>query len=165
LSRDSGWQLDGTALFAHDNAACRLNYMVACDHQWVTQSAVVSGWVGARTIDITVTRDTSGRWDVDGTTRPALVGCVDIDLNFSPSTNLLPIRRLQPGIGQKAVTRAAWLRFPTFEMEPLEQTYTRIADRVYRYESGGGSFVAVVTVDAQGLVIDYGEIWSREITA
>lgn len=34
---------------------------------------------------------------------------------------------------------------------------------LYRYESAGGRFVAEVTVDDAGLVIDYGDIWSREV--
>lgn len=161
---DSGWQLDGTAVLAHEGSACRLNYVIACDHEWITQSAVVSGWVGTRLIDITVTRDASGRWRVNGTACAAIEGCVDVDLNFSPSTNLLPIRRLQLAIGQTAAVRAAWLRFPSFELEPLEQTYARTGERIYRYESNGGRFVADVTVDERGLVLDYGEIWSREVS-
>jgi hypothetical protein len=165
FSRDAGWQLAGAALFAYHGSACRLDYVIACDSEWLTQSAVVSGWVGTRVIDITVTRHASGRWSLNGTACPAIAGCVDVDLNFSPSTNLLPIRRLELSIGQAAAVRAAWLRFPTFELEPLEQTYARISERVYRYESSGGRFVADVTVDAQGLVLDYGEIWSREVAA
>jgi uncharacterized protein len=46
--------------------------------------------------------------------------------------------------------------------EPLEQSYRRLASERYRYESGDGQFVADLTVDEMGLVIDYGEIWSRE---
>jgi uncharacterized protein len=163
--RDAGWQLDGGAVLAYEGSACRLDYVISCDRKWVTQSAVVSGWVGTRVIDITVTRDTSGRWRLNGTACPAIAGCIDVDLNFSPSTNLLPIRRLELAIGQTEAVHAAWLRFPTFELEPLQQTYTRIAERIYRYESSGGGFVADMTVDAQGLVLDYGEIWSREAAA
>jgi hypothetical protein len=88
---------------------------------------------------------------------------MDIDLNFSPSTNVLPIRRCKLGVGKSAVVRAAWLRFPSFALEPLEQSYTRMEHGRYRYESGGGRFVAEVTVDATGMVIDYGDIWSREV--
>ena len=161
-SRDAGWQLEGVALLAYEGSACRLDYMIACDHEWLTKSAVVSGWVGPRVIDITVTRDVSGRWDVNGTAYPAVAGCMDVDLNFSPSTNTLPIRRLQLAIGRTAAVRAAWLRFPTLQLEPLEQSYTRIAERVYRYESNSGNFVADIIVDAQGLVLDYGD-WSREV--
>lgn len=73
-------------------------------------------------------------------------------LNFSPSTNLLPIRRLNLAIGQGAAVRAAWLRFPSFTLEPLEQVYRRIDPTTYRYESAGGRFVAELQVNDSGLV-------------
>jgi hypothetical protein len=68
-------------------------------------------------------------------------------------------------VGQAAPVRAAWLRFPSFALEPLEQSYERLDTHLYRYTSAGGRFVARVGVDEMGLVTDYGEIWAREETA
>ena len=87
---------------------------------------------------------------------PPVEGCIDVDLNFSPSTNLLPIRRLNLGIGDEATVRAAWLRFPTFTLEPLDQSYSRIAENRYQYKSA--SFTAEITVNEAGLVLEYG-VW------
>ena len=70
-----------------------------------------------------------GVWRLDGRQRPEVAGCIDLDLNFSPSTNLLPIRRLELPVGGEARIRAAWLRFPAFSLEPLEQVYRRLGDR------------------------------------
>ena len=162
IAVDQGWRLTGAAVLVWEVQACRLDYLIDCDAQWVTRSAVVTGWVGDRTIDVTVTREPGGEWRQNGKVCEDLAGCIDIDLNFSPSTNLLPIRRLDLGVGEAATVRAAWLRFPSFALEPLDQTYTRLENRTYRYESGGGRFVADLTVDDAGLVIDYGKIWSRE---
>src|SRR5438132_1248052 len=81
------------------------------------------------------------RWRLNGTECPAVAGCIDVDLNWSPSTNLLPICRLGLAPGQEAGVRAAWLRFPSFTLEPLEQRYRRLDAATYRYESGGGAFV------------------------
>jgi len=162
VALDEGWHVTGVAVFAYERQACRLDYVIDCDPRWVTRSAVVTGWTGDQTIDVTVVREVSGQWRLNGQVWDAVAGCIDIDLNFSPSTNLLPIRRLEPAVGAVASVRAAWLRFPGFALEPLEQSYTRLEERRYRYESAGGRFVADVTVDDAGLVIDYGDIWSRE---
>ncbi|MDQ2870322.1 MAG: putative glycolipid-binding domain-containing protein [Acidobacteriota bacterium] len=89
-------------------------------------------------------------------------GLHGLDLNFSPSTNLLPIRRLDLSIGEKAGVRAAWLRFPGFALEPLEQVYSRLGDGTYRYESGGGRFVAELEVDRAGFVTRYPNLWEIE---
>lgn len=150
---EESWLLTGSALFAHDHDSCSLSYRVVCERNWTTRSADVSGWAGMKRIDV----------HVDGTGDVA--GSVDIDLNFSPSTNLLPIRRLNLAIGESARVRAAWLRFPSFYLEPLEQTYTRLAERTYRYESAGGQFVADIEVNDGGLPLRYGEIWAAELGA
>lgn len=74
---------------------------------------------------------------------------------FSPATNLLPIRRLALPVGGQARVRAAWLRFPGFELGPLDLVYRRTGELTYRYESGGGSFRADLAVDGRGLVVHY----------
>jgi hypothetical protein len=104
LSRESGWHLVGTAVFAHERQPCRLDYSVVCDGGWRTQSARVTGWVGAEAVEIALSADSGRRWRLNGRECPAVGGCIDLDLNFSPSTNLLPIRRLGLGIGPENAT-------------------------------------------------------------
>jgi hypothetical protein len=93
------------------------------------------------------------------------MGCIDLDLNFSPSTNLLPIRRLDIAIGETADIKAAWLRFPSFKLEPLPQRYHHLDETTYHYESGGGEFVADLRVNRSGFVIDYPGLWQSEATS
>ena len=161
LARESGWTLTGTAVFAHETRPCRLDYVIACDVGWRTVSTHVTGWVGKETIDVAITVDTRGGWWMNERECAAVAGCDDVDLNFSPSTNLLPIRRLKLDVGESARVRAAWLRFPSFALEPFEQTYRRLGPAAYRYESAGG-FAADLEVDADGFVTRYGDIWAAE---
>src|SRR6266571_3333703 len=163
-SHDSSWQLAGTAVFAHEQRPCRLDYLVVCDAGWRTVTATVAGWVGDKTVDIEILVDSARRWRLNGTECPAVAGCIDVDLNWSPSTNLLPIRRLGLAPGQEAGVRAAWLRFPSFTLEPLEQRYRRIDAATYRYESGGGAFVTDLEVDAAGFVTHYPDFCEVEAT-
>src|SRR5919109_4015018 len=150
-SHHSSWHLTGTAIFAHNQRPCRLDYLVRCDAAWHTFSGKVAGWVGNQTIEIELAVDAARRWWLNGTECPAVAGCIDLDLNFSPSTNLLPIRRLGLAIGQAAKVQAAWLRFPSFTLEPLAQLYRRLDLATYRYESGGGGFVTELQLNAAGV--------------
>src|SRR5262245_58102212 len=125
------WQLTGVAVFAHEQQPCRLDYSVVCDGQWRTQAGKVTGWVGDKAVDVAVSVDASGTWRINGTECPEVAGSIDLDLNFSPSTNLLPIRRLALAIGAQAQINAAWLRFPGFTLEPLAQSYRRVDDVSY----------------------------------
>jgi uncharacterized protein len=158
----SEWCLEGTAVFAGNDRPCRLSYLVACDSDWNTLRAAVSGWVGNDNVNIQLSVDTMRHWQLNGINKPAVNGCVDLDLNFSPSTNLLPIRRLKLEVGQQAEVNAAWLRFPSFELEPLSQVYTRIDTSTYRYSSRGGEFVRDLTIDQVGFVTNYPELWQIE---
>lgn len=156
---DAGVQLEGSAVFPHEGAPCRLDYQITCAARWQTRHVVVQGWVGGQTIWQEIVVDDTQRWWVNGVEATAVAGCIDIDLNFSPVTNTLPIRRAQLAIGAELAVTAAWLRFPSFVLEPLDQVYQRRDEHHYRYTSGGGSFVADLTVNAAGLVVDYPQLW------
>jgi hypothetical protein len=162
FSDDSNWHLQGAAVFSHEQHPCRLDYQIICNEGWQTRFASVAGWLGKRLINIDIKCDTNGRWWLNGAEQSNVRGCTDIDLNFSPSTNLLPIRRLNLAVGQAAELTAAWLRFPSFTLEPLPQRYSRLEETLYRYESGGGQFVADLTVSPSGFVINYPGIWQAE---
>jgi len=157
--RDALWHLSGTAVFTYEQQPCGLDYRVICNQEWHTLSGRVSGWVGGRPIQIELSADSSRHWQLNGESCPQVDGCIDLDLNFSPSTNLLPIRRLDLGIGTEAKVRAAWLRFPEFTLEPLDQLYRRTELASYRYESGGGTFVTELRVTEAGFVAHYGNFF------
>jgi hypothetical protein len=165
---DNVWRLTGTAIFAfgrQERRPARLDYLVMCDADWQTRYARVSGWVGDETICIDISVDETRRWRLNGVEVPAVDGCLDIDLSFSPSTNLLPIRRLRLNVGDEVAATAAWLRFPDFRLEPLAQSYRRISGAGYRYESGGGEFVAQLSVNEAGFVTGYPNLWVVEAPA
>ena len=159
---EAEWHLEGTAVLLSDSSPCRLSYLIACDASWKTLRGNVSGWIADRNVSIDLSVDDNQHWQLNGTDSPAVDGCIDLDLNFSPVTNLLPIRRLNLEIGQHAEVKAAWLRFPSFEVEPLSQVYTRLGEFTYRYSSGGGEFVRDLTVNEFGFVTSYPGFWQAE---
>lgn len=161
-AREDGFALSGTALFLHEGRPCCLEYAVTCDPAWRTVSARVRGAMGDREVELDITVDEARCWRLNGAEHPAVAGCLDIDLGFSPSTNLLPIRRLALTIGEAAEVRAAWLAFPALAFEPLPQVYRREGERTYRYESDGGRFVRTLDVDAAGFVTSYPGLWQAE---
>jgi uncharacterized protein len=162
FSSDQTWHLEGTAVLSHEQRPCRLNYQIVCDTEWHTLSAHVEGWLGNTSLDLLIKTGATGTWWLNDVEQPQVAGCTDIDLNFSPSTNLLPIRRLNLHVGEAADVKAAWLRFPSFKLELLAQQYRRLDRSTYRYKSGGGTFVAELKVDPSGFVTDYPNIWQAE---
>ncbi len=113
----------------------------------------------SRTLHITAN---NGHWTEDGREVPVVEGCVDVDLGWSPSTNMLPIRRLNlPVGGDSGIINAAWVKFPDLAIEVLPQRYQRLASDLYRYSSRNGEFAAEIRVDTHGVPIEYEGFWRR----
>jgi hypothetical protein len=163
VAGDAGHTLNGNAVFVQDGRPCALAYRVECDARWRTRSGTVSGWLGNDAVDLEVAVDPAGRWHLDGVERPAVAGCLDLDLAFTPATNLLAIRRLALAVGQEAQVRSAWLPFPQRTLQPLEQSYRRTSPGAYWYESVDPAFTAELQVDeASGFVTSYPGLWAIE---
>src|SRR5437899_11944651 len=120
---------------------------------------MVRGWAGNETVEIEFSADSAHRWRLNGAECSTVAGCIDLDLNFSPSTNLLPIRRLGLAIGQEVEVQAAWLRFPGFTLEQLKHFYRSMDAGTYQYESGCGTFVTELQSNAAGPVTRSQSFW------
>lgn len=102
-----------------------------------------------------------GDWTVNGRRAPELEGCVDVDISGTPFTNTLPIRRSRFDDGVPQQFAMAWV--PLDSLEPFRdgQIYTRLDATHYRYQAADGSFEQVLTVDADGFVVDYPTLFRR----
>ena len=139
----------------------QLKYTVKCDLDWRTRLVGIYGREGDRTVNLELEADGAGTWTRDGTSVHQLAGALDIDLAFTPATNLVPIRRLALAVGSSASVRSAWVRFPGLQLEPLEQRYTRSGERHFRYEAlvDGERFEARLDTDDFGRVVRYEGLW------
>jgi hypothetical protein len=156
-----GYLFDGILILSLQDQPLRIQYQITSDHAWQTQAVDVQALFGVAWHGMNIVVGEELRWWVDGYEMSRLKGCVDIDLSFSPSTNTLPIRRLDLPVGAGQTVTAAWLRFPELEVQPLHQKYTRLDQNLYRYESRNGSFAADIQVDDLGLVVVYPGGWER----
>ena|SRR5712692_7412959 len=107
----------------------------------------------------------AGRWHLNGAEQPAVRGCVDVDLGFTPATNLLQLRRVALDIGQEADVPAAWLAFPELTLERLEQRYRRRGRDTYDYRAPSVPYEAPLHVNELGFVTLYPGLWEAEAHA
>jgi uncharacterized protein len=163
LGRDGeGWRLEGTVVASLDGQPLLLGYEVRCDAGWRTRGVHLRLVAGERMAEMRLTADGRGSWLRDGAPLPEVEGCLDVDIAATPSTNTLPIRRLGLVPGASADVAAAWVSLPALDVQPLPQRYTRVGEHEYRYESNGGAFTALLTVDDLGLVTRYPGGWERQ---
>ena len=156
--------LSGMAVF-QEGEATALAYVVHANRDWQTSDAHVWGWHGSEAIDLRFSRDGAGIWTVNDRQCRDVQGCMDLDMSFTPATNLLPLRRLSLGVGQSAEVRSAWLEWPEVRLTLLVQRYARRTETEYDYESdlpGGELFRSTLRVQPDGWVLDYGGLWQAE---
>ncbi|WP_345761116.1 putative glycolipid-binding domain-containing protein [Diaminobutyricibacter sp. McL0608] len=150
---------------------------------WVTERLEVGvtghGWWR----HLTLTRAADGHWsseaetggDADlphpGIADPASIdGALDCDLALCPVTNSMPILRLGllGATAPETELVMAWVDLPSLRVIRSDQVYRAVrsfdADArsaVVRYLSANRSFVADLTVDEDGIVIDYPQLARR----
>jgi hypothetical protein len=159
IERPAGWDIQGTAVFAHGGTPACLEYAVACDASWRSKWGRVRGWIGPRAVDLHVVRTPDGAWTLNGEEVLPAMDCIDLDFGFTPATNILPIRRLDLAIGHRATIFSAWLDAPAGRLEVLEQTYRRSSAGAYAYEAPRFAFNAQLEVDRTGFVRRYPTLW------
>ena len=165
LTRHSaGATLQGVVVVQWERRPCKMEYVIRCNAGWETRTVLLMCNIGAKRVAVHIKADSEGRWLYNGERVNSVQGCVDVDLGFSPSTNLLPINRLKLLPGQVQEVTAAWVAFPSLKLKALHQTYTRIDDEHIRYESAGGQFKRDLRINRLGFVLNYPDFWQAEAT-
>ncbi|MGA3487286.1 putative glycolipid-binding domain-containing protein [Micromonosporaceae bacterium DT55] len=146
---------------------------------WQTRAlhVTVRGFGWSRSLDLT--RAPTGDWcaavarhgEIDlpepGLDDPGTVaGAIDCDLALCPVTNTMPIRRLRLLDRDVADTHLvmAWVEIPSLRVLRSDQVYASAAPegkRRVKYTSFSRNVSTHLTVDADGLVIDYPELARR----
>lgn len=159
---DTGWRLDGATAFRHEGTPACLVYQVECDAQWRTSKGVVQGWIGARTVDLVILRTPADVWTLHGEVVPHLDGCFDLDLGFTPATNLFQLRRAALQVGQSAAIPVAWLDVADSALQVLQQRYERRTGEMYWYEAPRFGYAAALEVLPVGFILRYPGLWEAE---
>ncbi len=162
LRAGDGWRLEGAAVFNDAGRPALLAYQVDCDSTWRTARARVHGHVGGASIEEDIAAS-DGAWRLNGEIVPGVRGCVDLDLGFTPATNLLSLRRLAMAEGDAADVRAAWYDLGARGLQPLEQRYQRRGLGAYWYEAPAFQYAAALEVLPTGFVRRYPRLWEPAI--
>ncbi len=142
-----------------DSARGRYSYEIVCEADWTFRQLRLEAASTERSLLITY--DGRGGWKVDDEVRSDLAEAIDIDLAISPFTNTLPIRRLDLAVGDEGDVTVAFVSFPDLEVDIDQQRYTRLDEDVYLFESLDSDFSRELTVDLDGVVVDYTGLFER----
>ncbi|MQA29621.1 MAG: hypothetical protein GEU82_07260 [Luteitalea sp.] len=160
--KNGGWSLDGAAAFSHNGQPACVTYRITCDRAWHTGRGTVSGWVGSQSVGFDIERSAARAWTLNGGLVGQVDGCFDLDLGFTPATNLLQLRRLALQVGEAADVPVAWLDLEGDTLDVLHQRYERRTERTYWYEAPRFGYAALLEVSPAGFVRRYPALWEAE---
>jgi uncharacterized protein len=156
----------------------RLDYSLETGPGPVASLLHVNSWGEGWRRSVDLRRGQDGAWSVKaehegrvdlpppGGDPVALTGSLDVDIARSPVTNTVPILRhgLADGGGPIELT-VAWVSVPDLGVHADGQRYTFIrAERdgsMIRFEAVDGMFAADISLDTDGIVLDYPGIARR----
>jgi hypothetical protein len=156
-----GHHLAGAAHFQDADELVAITYLVTLTPDWRTQAVALRIMTRAGRRRARITSAGTSKWAVQGRPMPAVSGCIDVDLAFTPATNLISIRRLALDVGARAEVTAAWFDFRTNTLAPLRQIYHRISRDQYAYSCPDIAFEATLRVDENGFVREYPPLWEE----
>ncbi len=167
IEGEKGIVADSVVFATRDAEPSRVRYRAEIDPAWRIRRIALSveqADEAPRALDIR--SDGAGHWrDADGVALPRFDGLLDIDISATPFTNTLPIRRLRLRPDQVEPITVLFIHVPTLAIEPWNQQYTGLTKTSVRYETVGSDFRRELTIDADGLVVDYPglfrRVWSR----
>ncbi|MGH7340217.1 MAG: putative glycolipid-binding domain-containing protein [Candidatus Rokuibacteriota bacterium] len=157
----SGWCLQGTAVFRHEVGPASLAYAVRCDARWETLSGQVRGFLGERPIDYAVSRGGSV-WTLNGSAVPGLDHLVDLDLGFTPATNLQQLQRVPIARGEQVELPVAWLDVDAGTLTELPQTYERRGETTFWYTAPSLGYEGLLELAPNGFIRRYPDLWEVE---
>ncbi len=157
----NGWRLSGSAVFWDAGRPCHFQYDVITDAEWRTRRATVEGFLGNKEINVDISSSGNGHWRIAGKPQNNVTGCVDVDLGFTPATNLIVLRRLSLKVGQRAEAPAAYLEFPKMRFVRLPQIYSRIGVTKYQYEAPTAGYSGILQVTPAGVITQYPRLFER----
>ena len=136
-------------------------YTMDIDEDWYLRSLSISA-VASSELLLSLQKDEHGQWHHgDRTLSTEFDSCFDVDLSLTPFTNSLPMNRLKLTTGSTREISVIYIHWPDLTLKPLRQRYTNMGDDLYKYENLESGYSALLSVDKEGMVIDYPGVWKR----
>jgi hypothetical protein len=156
---DGGLDISGVVIAQDDGTQFGLSYRLKLDALWHTKEVRLRTTSGH---ELHLESDGRGHWQENGKDRPDLQGCIDVDIQATPITNTLPIRRPDLETGESMEIRLCYITVPDLTVFASNQRYTALeAGSLYRFESLEDGFTADLPVDQDGFVLDYPGLFKR----
>jgi hypothetical protein len=156
-----GSVITSTIIGQYQQKLYQVDYTIKTNQHWETLFVELKSRHNDRKLHWLLEGDGKGNWMMNGATAGQFQGCIDVDIPLTPFTNTLPINRLKLSKDGSKEIKVIYLDVLEQAVQPVRQKYTRLSGTRYHYENIPNDFEASITVDEQGLVVDYPQLFVR----
>jgi hypothetical protein len=160
IASGSGYTLFGQAVFLDPAGPAALRYVLDLAPDWSMRAGRITGFLAACTIDTRIVRGPGG-WTIQGRNY-GMPDVVDLDLGFTPATNMAQLKRLGLSVGDEKAFDVAWLDAGDETFQRLRQRYRRVGRFDYAYDSPTADYRATIMLAPNGFAADYPGLWAME---
>lgn len=156
-SDDTGVRVEGhLSGRTEDDQPFEMSYLLELAPDWSVQHVLIKDVRDEGNYLDLVRED--GRWlDHDGIHLTDFDSCEFVDLNRTPLTNSLPIKKLRFEGGDPVVIDVLCIDMPALTMSRKSQAYTQLGAHTYRFQEPG--FTADIVTDDNDLVAVYPDLF------
>ncbi|MCI0466822.1 MAG: putative glycolipid-binding domain-containing protein [Beijerinckiaceae bacterium] len=153
----TGYELLGQAVLLDSRGPTALRYTLDLAPDWSTRQGHATGFSSERVIDNRIIRTPAG-WKVDGK-EFGMAEVVDLDLGFTPATNMLQLNRVRLSVGDTVNLDVAWLDAGEEVLVRLLQKYRRTSTFDCDYSSPALDYRATIVLARTGFAAVYPDLW------
>jgi uncharacterized protein len=157
----SGVDVNSVIIGKYEGRIYRVDYHIKTNPDWETQYVQITSRHSNREQYYRLHSDGAGNWIADGQRIGQFDGCFDVDIAVTPFTNTLPINRLRLHTRETKHIRVIYFDLLQQQVRAVDQVYKRISEEKYHYENVPNDFEADITIDENGLVVDYPSLFTR----
>lgn len=153
----NGHDLAGQSVFLDSRGPAALSYRLDLAPDWSTRAGRISGFIGDAAVESRIVRTPSG-WLLDGQNL-GMADVADLDLGFTPATNMAQLKRAGLSVGGAASFDVVWLEAGADVLMRLPQHYRRVSDSDYEYSSPTLAYRGTIVLAPSGFAADYPGLW------
>ncbi|MCG2615302.1 putative glycolipid-binding domain-containing protein [Terrimonas sp. NA20] len=150
-----------TIIGLYEGKIYKIDYAITVNNKWETKEVSIKARHSDQEQQILLTRNKEDDWIMNNEKAYTFTGCIDVDIALTPFTNTLPINRLNMREGEDRIISVIYFDLLNWDVKPVKQLYRKISENIYHYENIPNNFNADITVDKQGLVIEYPGLFNR----
>ena len=124
-------------------------------------SGQVRGFIGERAVEVVIARRGSA-WTLNGVVVAGLDHLSDLDLSFTPATNLQQFRRVPMVASETVPLPVAWFDADAGTLTELLQTYERRGPNAFWYRAPSVGYEGLLELAPNGFIRNYPNLWIAE---